>query len=219
MTHFGVLFDLDGTLLDTLEDLATSGNEVLAARGCPTHSKEAYKTFIGNGMTNLICTIFPEADRPETEEEIAEALAEYRAAYGRNWTNTTCAFPGIRELLTELEKTGIPIGVVSNKSHDFTVKCVEEFLPDWEWSAVLGHREGAEKKPHPQGALEAAEKLGLPPERCLFVGDSDVDMMTAVNAGMQAVGVEWGFRSTEELQQAGATEILATPGDLLNLLR
>lgn len=210
-----VLFDLDGTLLDTLQDLATSGNEVLAGRGLPPHPLDAYRIFIGNGMVNLARDVFPAEMRPETEEQIATVLDEYRAAYSRNWKNTTVPFPGIAEVLDRLVADRIPIGVVSNKAHDFTLQCVDAFLSDWKWDVLIGAREGHPRKPDPAGALEAAAVLGVAPEDCLFVGDSDVDMMTARNAGMRAIGVSWGFRPVEELNWAGAEVILETPADLL----
>lgn len=210
-----VLFDLDGTLLDTLQDLADSGNAVLEARGFPVHPVEAYRTFIGNGMVNLVRDIFPEGHRPVEGEETDQILKEYRAAYGKRWQNTTVAYPGIPELLDALAEAGIPIGVLSNKAHDFTVKCVDAFLPGWKWDVVLGARDGVAKKPDPAGAVEAASILGLGASECCFIGDSDVDMMTAVNAGMLPVGVSWGFRSVQELHEAGAEVILEEPGDLL----
>lgn len=215
MSIKAVLFDLDGTLLDTLQDLADSGNEVLAARGFPTHPTEAYRTFIGNGMVNLVRDIFPDGHRPAEGEETDAVLADYREAYGRNWRNTTIPFPGIAEMLDTLKDRDIPIGVLSNKAHDFTEKCVEAFLGDWKWDVVLGARDGVPKKPDPSGAVEAASILGLAPEECAFVGDSDVDMFTAVRAGMRAVGVSWGFRPVDELQSAGAETILEHPADLL----
>lgn len=214
----GVLFDLDGTLLDTLRDLADSGNEVLVARGFSPHPIDAYRTFVGSGMANLVRDIFPESSRPTSDAEIEGVLAEYRAAYERNWLNSTAPFPGVAALLDRLVGDRVPLGVVSNKAHDFTLRCVEAFLGAWEWSAVLGHRDGHARKPDPAGALEAAARLGVPPEECLFVGDSDVDMMTARNAGMHAVGVAWGFRSVTELRTAGAATILDEPPELLALL-
>lgn len=212
-----VIFDLDGTLLDTLQDLADSGNVVLQARGFDAHPVDAYRTFIGNGMINLVRDIFPEGHRPSEGEETDLILAEYQEAYGRNWQNTTKPFPGIHELLDELKAQGIRIGVMSNKAHDFTVKCVDAFLSSWEWDVVLGARDGVPKKPDPSGALEAAKVMGVSPSGCFFIGDSDVDMMTAVNAGMRAVGVKWGFRPVEELMEAGAQEILQEPADLTKL--
>lgn len=213
-----ILFDLDGTLLDTLRDLADSGNAVLAGRGFPTHPLDAYRTFVGNGMASLARDIFPEGHKPATDAEVEAVLSEYRAAYERNWRNTTTPFPGIAELLDRLVAEQVPIGVVSNKAHDFTVKCVEAFLGDWEWNVVLGHREGHPRKPDPAGALKAAAKLGVSPGECLFVGDSDVDMQTAKNAGMRTIGVAWGFRPVEELLAAGAERIVETPGELLELV-
>lgn len=211
-----VIFDLDGTLLDTLQDLSDSGNAVLAARGFPKHSINDYRTFIGTGMENLVRAIFPEGERPETDEEIAEVLAQYRGFYSENWKNTTVPYPGIPELLDTLTGRGIPIGVLSNKAHDFTVKCVDEFLGQWKWDIVLGQREGSPRKPDPSGALEIAETVGVAPENCYFIGDSDVDMFTAKNAEMHAIGVAWGFRGTKELLSAGAEKVLQSPKDLLN---
>lgn len=213
-----VIFDLDGTLLDTLQDLADSGNAVLEARGYPTHSKDAYRTFIGNGMINLVRDIFPDEHRPAEGEETETVLAEYRAAYGRNWQNTTVPFPGIPELLDFLAQREIPIGVLSNKAHDFTLKCVETFLGKWDWDVVLGARDAVPKKPDPAGAVEAAAAMGVSLENCLYLGDSDVDMFTAKNSGMRAIGVSWGFRSVEELVECGAEVILEAPGDLLPLV-
>lgn len=214
-----ILFDLDGTLLDTLRDLADSGNEVLRGRGFPPHPLEAFRHFVGHGMDQLVRNIFPEGQRPVGEAEIAAVLAEYRAAYTRNWQRTTVPYPGIPELLDALVAQGLPIGVVSNKAHDFTCQCVETFLAPWSWDVILGHREGQPRKPDPAGALEAAASLGVAPRDCLFVGDSDVDMQTACRAGMKAVGVAWGFRSVGELKAAGAETILDRPLDLLALIR
>lgn len=213
-----VIFDLDGTLLDTLKDLSDSGNAVLAARGFPTHSIDDYRTFIGTGMENLVRAIFPDGNKPETDDEIAEVLAQYRGFYSENWKNTTVPYPGIPELLDTLNDQATPIGVLSNKAHDFTVKCVDEFLSDWKWDVVLGHRQGGTRKPDPAGALEIAESVGVAPEDCYFIGDSDVDIFTATNAGMHAIGVAWGFRGREELIAAGAEIVLKTPADLLTHL-
>ncbi len=210
-----VIFDLDGTLLDTLADLATSGNEVLTQHGMPTHPVESYRTFIGDGMASLVQRIFPEEHRPADGPETDAILAEYRAAYDRHWQDTTCLFPGIADLLDSLKAAQIPIGVLSNKAHDFTVKCVEAFLADWQWDAIYGARDGVAKKPDPAGAVLAAREMGTDPAECYFIGDSDVDMLTAVNATMHPIGVTWGFRSVEELREHGAETILENPIDLI----
>jgi phosphoglycolate phosphatase len=219
MDQQAVIFDLDGTLLDTLRDLATSGNEVLAKRGLPTHPIDDYRRFIGNGMANLVQNIFPPelapADGPQTEL----ILTEYRAAYDQHWQDTTDLFPGIAELLDALNHQKIPIGVVSNKSHDFTHKCVDTFLGRWKWKAVFGARDRVPRKPDPASALEAALRMGTNPGDCFFVGDSDVDMFTAVNAAMKPIGVAWGFRPVEELLSSGAAAILEHPLDLLTLMK
>lgn len=213
-----VIFDLDGTLLDTLNDLATSGNEVLRNRGLPTHPVDAYRTFIGDGMSNLVRRIFPADRRPGEGEETEKALAEYREAYARHWQDTTTLFPGIAELLDRLVDRGIPIGVLSNKAHDFTVKCVDHFLGDWKWDVVLGARDTMPRKPDPSGALEISLRMGTDPADCFFLGDSDVDILTANKAAMLAIGVSWGFRSVEELISAGASHVIDRAVDLLPLM-
>ena len=213
-----VIFDLDGTLLDTLEDLAASGNELLSHRGFPTHPVEDYKTFIGNGMDNLVRAIFPEGHRPFPGTETDAMVEEYRAAYRRHWKDTTSLFPGMSDLLDRLAEREIPLAVLSNKAHDFTQNCVDTFLGEWQWAVVFGAREGLPKKPDPAGAHEIADEIGIPPASCFFIGDSDVDMITADRAGMHAVGVSWGFRSIDELTRSGATAILERPIDLLGIM-
>ncbi len=213
-----ILFDLDGTLLDTLQDLTDSGNEVLKARGFPPHSLCDYRRFVGSGMAQLVHDIFPVGNQPTTEDEVQTILREYRDAYARNWKNTTQPYPDIPETLDQLFAREIPCGVVSNKPHDYTLLCVDTFLGRWPWGIVLGHRAQHPRKPDPDGALEAAGKLGVAPADCLFVGDSDVDMQTAVNAEMRGIGVTWGFRDPEELLAAGAERIVKTGQELLELV-
>ncbi|NNE93571.1 MAG: HAD family hydrolase [Verrucomicrobiales bacterium] len=210
-----IIFDLDGTLLDTLEDLANSGNAVVAKRGLPTHSKEDYKVFIGDGMENLVQRIFPEGQRPASEEELAAILEEYKSEYEKHWNETTRAFDGIPELLDRAVEQGIKLGVLSNKAHEFTVKCVEEFLPDWKWDVIFGQRDGVPQKPAPDAAIEAAAVMDVSPDECWFVGDSDVDVQTGVNAGMTTIGVTWGFRTAEELRANGATRVVDRPDEII----
>lgn len=214
----GVLFDLDGTLLDTLGDLAASGNAVLRSRGLPEHEVGAYRYFIGSGMANLVHRIFPEDAKPEKGEALDAVVADYKAEYAARWQATTKPYEGVPELLDELADRGIPMGVVSNKSHVFTEQCVSAFLGNWRWQAVIGQRDGIPHKPDPFGALEAAHSFDREPGDCAFVGDSGIDMLTGVAAGMRPVGVLWGFREAGELRDAGSEVLLETPMELLALL-
>ncbi len=210
-----VIFDLDGTLLDTLGDLAASGNAVLRKRGLPEHSPDAFRHFIGDGMANLVRRIFPENATPAEGAELEAALADYKREYGDRWRDTTRPYEGIPELLDGLVARGLKLGVVSNKAQAFTEKCVDAFCGGWPWAAVIGQRDGIPHKPDPAGALEAAQQFAVAPEACVFVGDSGVDMRTGTRAGMKAIGVLWGFRDAEELRENGASALIEHPADLL----
>lgn len=213
-----VLFDLDGTLLDSLADLAASGNAVLRKRGLPEHPEAAYRRFVGAGMATLVRRIFPPGTLAGEGPAFEEALGDYQAEYARRWRDRTRLYDGVSGLLDALVHRGVALGVVSNKSHPFTRQCVETFLGDWPWAVVLGQRQGIPHKPDPAGALEAAETLGLRPADCAFVGDSGIDMETGSRAGMRTVGVLWGFREAAELRAAGAGALIREPMDLLPLL-
>lgn len=210
-----VIFDLDGTLLDTLGDLAASGNAVLRQRGYPEHETDAYRHFIGDGMANLVRRIFPEDAKPAEGVELAAALAEYKREYAHRWQDTTRPYDGIPELLDHLVGHGVKLGVVSNKAQAFTENCVEAFVGGWPWAAVIGQRDGIPHKPDPAGALEAAKKFPVAPENCVFVGDSGVDMLTGAGAGMKAIGALWGFRDAVELRENGASALIERPAGLL----
>ncbi len=212
-----VIFDLDGTLLDTLADLADSANAVLTALGHPTIPTEEYKELIGDGMAKLVERAIPDAAKP-SEAELDAALEDFQRQYEQRWNAKTRSYSGIPELLDRLVERDIKLGVLSNKKHEFTLKCVEEFLSPWPWGAVFGQREGIAKKPDPAGAFDAAAALDLPPEACLYVGDSGVDMHTGVRAGMTPVGVLWGFRDAAELRGMGADHLIETPAELLDLI-
>ena len=216
MDYRAVIFDLDGTLLDTLEDLSDSLNHVLAARGLPTHTLDEYRYFIGEGTAMLITRALPKGKR--NDETIRACLEEYRENYGRNWRVKTRPYEGVSEMLDALTGRGLNIAVLSNKPHDFTERCVAEFLPNWTFGAVLGQRDTVMKKPDPAGALEVAERLNIPPAEFLYLGDSAIDMKTAIAAGMFPVGVLWGFRPAEELQEGGARALIERPLEILNLL-
>ncbi|NCC25436.1 MAG: HAD family hydrolase [Deltaproteobacteria bacterium] len=216
MIFRGVVFDLDGTLIDSIEDLASSMNTVLESRGLPVHRVEAYRGFIGRGMGRLVFQALPEDCREE--ETIRECILAMQVEYAKHWQDSTDLFPGVAELLRGLENRGLALAVHSNKPHEFTRLMVDSLLDEWSFSAVLGARPERPVKPDPAGALEIADALGLYPEECLFVGDSDVDMDTAVQAGMYPVGALWGYRDRDELLEAGAGMLIDQPEDILDFI-
>ena len=216
MTIQACLFDLDGTLLDTLADIGSSANRVLESRGFPPHPLERYRQFIGEGVARLFQQALPPP--AVTPEEIAGCVAGFHEVYGEHWNDTTCPYPGVCDLLDDLSQRGIQLAVLSNKPDDFTRLCVAEHFGHWQFAAVLGQQDGLPRKPDPAGARMIAERLAVPPEAVLYVGDTAVDMQTARAAGMPAVGVGWGFRSVDELRQAGAEWIIGRPGELLDIL-
>ncbi len=212
-----VIFDLDGTLLDTIEDLGDSVNEVLRARGWPEHHYDVYCTYIGDGMELLVRRSMP-AVAAADEALVAEVLAEYRAAYGRNWNHKSRPYPGVVELLATLAERGIKFAVLSNKPQEFTERCVAQLLPGAPFEKVYGDRPGVPRKPDPGAALSIASDLGIDPSQTMFVGDTDVDIRTGAGAGMRAIGVLWGFRDEAELRAAGAEHIVSTPEEIVWLL-
>ena len=216
MPYKAILFDLDGTLLDTLEDLRDGVNRILAKKGYPTHTLDAYRNFIGDGAAKLITRALPEDKR--SDATISSCLEAFQNDYDLNWNVKTKPYAGVPEMLEALKVRGLKIAVLSNKLHDFTKRCVTALLSDWNFDAVLGHREGFPLKPGPSGALEVADHLRIRPTDFLFLGDSAVDMKTAIAAGMFPVGVLWGFRPAEELKESGAMVLIELPSDILNLL-
>ncbi len=211
-----VFFDLDGTLLDTLRDLADAMNEVLAERGFAPHPIAPYRHFVGEGVRVLAERALPEEARgPEAVAGAARAMLE---AYGRRWRRHTHPYPGVDAMLDGLAARGVPCAILSNKPDDFTRLTVDARLGRWSFAAVQGAKPGVPLKPDPTAALAMAAALGVPPEACLFVGDTPVDVATARAAGMVPVAVSWGFRDREELLRAGAVRLLETPADLLSLL-
>ncbi len=210
-----VIFDLDGTLLDTLDDLADSANEALSAGGFPSHPVDAYRTFVGDGMAVLIERILPAEAR--LSGEVDRVLQTYRAAYDRRWKAKTILYPGIDDLLTGLAGKGIPLAVLSNKPQAYTEICMAHFLGHHPFQIIFGQRDHVTRKPDPAGAWEIAQQLGLAPQEVLFVGDTATDMDTATAAGMVPVGVLWGFREEAELRAHGARHIVREPGEILAL--
>lgn len=208
-----VLFDLDGTLLNTLDDIAVAVNQVLADRGLPTHDREAYRWFIGDAARMLITRALPEDRR--TENDIDSCLAAFKIQYDRNWHIQTQPYAGIPRLVAILRAAGTKMAVVSNKPHTFTETCCRHYFPELPFDFVIGQQEGRPVKPDPYPALQAATHLRMPPSDCLFLGDSGVDMETARRAGMFPVGALWGFRRQDELEGAGASACIQHPRDLL----
>ncbi len=212
-----VIFDLDGTLLDTIEDLGDSVNEVLKARKLPEHSYRDYRRFIGDGMEMLIRRAMP-AELASDVGLVAELLEDYQAAYGRNWNKKSRPYEGINECLEQLSLKGVPFAVLSNKPDHFTRLCVSELLPGVDFVVVYGDRAGIARKPDPAGALAIAGQVGVAPEQTVFVGDSNVDIATAVQAEMLPVGVLWGFRGEDELRAAGAQHLVSKPHEIVDLI-
>ena len=217
MKYQAVLFDLDGTLLDTLQDLADAMNSVLRRFGFASHPLEAYKYFVGDGMATLVRRTLPAPQRDQAAT-VAACLASMKEAYRANWRDQTRPYPGIPELLDQLSARKIKLSVLSNKPDDFTRLMVKELLPRWHFERVFGERPGVPRKPDPSAALEIAERCRVSPETFAYLGDTATDMITAKAAGMFAVGVLWGFRSAEELTANGADALISRPADFLELL-
>ena len=216
MHYQAVIFDLDGTLLDTLEDIANSVNSTLARYGFPTHGSDAYRYFVGDGVTMLVSRALPAEKR--NDDIIADCVGAFRENYDRNWNSTTSPYDGIPELLDVLTAKHVKMAILSNKPDDFTKRCVHELLPNWNFEMVLGQRHGTPPKPDPSGAYEIAENIGITPAQILYLGDTGVDMKTAVRAGMFPVGALWGFRPLDELREHGAAVIIERPMELLDYL-
>ncbi|MBL7180657.1 MAG: HAD-IA family hydrolase [Pseudomonadota bacterium] len=217
MTYEAVLFDLDGTLLDTLDDIGNCANRVLASRGFPTYTIFSYREFVGEGARALITRALPAGHR--NEKLINACLKEFVEDYSVNCIVKSKPYDGIPQMLDALKARGLKLAVLSNKPDSITKACVAALLSKWDFDVVIGQRDSVPRKPDPQGALEVAEKLAIPPSRFLFIGDTAIDMKTAVAAGMFPVGVLWGFRPIEELKGNGARAIIDEPLKLLDLLR
>ena len=217
MRFKAALFDMDGTLLDTLAGIADSMNAMLAGSGYPQHPLQAYKYFVGNGMEILVERAFPAAAR--TEQRIAQGVAAMRADYRTRWRRTTTVYQGIPDLLTALDRAGLKLAVLSNKSDDFTREMAQELLSAWPFEVVLGARPEVPKKPDPSTAIEIAERMQLAPRDFLYLGDTAVDMTTAIGAGMYPIGALWGFRGAAELLEAGARMLVPQPTDLIAWLQ
>ncbi len=216
MKYRGVVFDFDGTLVDTLQDLAASVNSVLARSAFPQHELEEYRHFVGEGIEEMARRVLPEGHRDQAT--ITRTLEAVRKEYRLRWPEHTRPYPGIPELLNALASRGIKMAIVTNKPDESTRSMAAALLPHWKFDAIMAATPDWPRKPDPRGALEAARLIGLPADAILYVGDSDIDMKTASAAGMYAVGALWGFRSKEELARNGAKSLIGNPLELLELL-
>ena len=213
--HRAVIFDLDGTLVNSLEDIADSVNRSLAQLGFPKHDVEAFKIFTGDGREVMANRALPREHRDETTTKKLVGLIDVE--YSKCWSNKTRPYAGIPELLDELTAKRIKLAVLSNKDQHFTELMVSKLLNRWHFEAVAGILPGGVKKPEPEGAFKIARQFQLEPSEFAFVGDTDVDMKTATAAGMFPVGALWGFRSHEELVKGGAKSVIEHPSELLHL--
>jgi phosphoglycolate phosphatase len=209
----GVIFDLDGTLVDTLADIADALNHVLEARGLPSHGLPDYRRMIGAGVELLIERAVPASEH----EHSAAIIAEYRARYAQHMLDRSAPYPGVAELLAQLRARGVPLSVLSNKPDPATRQMIAKLFPEVPFVDVVGQRPDRPRKPDPTVALELAARMHVAAERCAFVGDTDFDMQTACAAGMFPVGVTWGFRDRAELLQHGARALIDRPAELLEL--
>lgn len=217
MSFHAIIFDLDGTLLNTLDDIACAANTALTSLDFPTYPVEEYRYFVGDGMRTLLERIIPQ-QYVDDEAMIDRFLDAYITNYGLQWDKRSAPYAGMPELLDALVAKGLRLGVLSNKPHAFTVKCVEKLLAGWKFDPILGQKDEFPKKPDPAGALWIQQQWGFPGSEILYLGDTGTDMLTAKRAGFFAVGVTWGFRPEEELREGGADFIAHHPLDVLGLV-
>lgn len=194
-----LIFDLDGTLVESLPGIAASLNRALNQHGLPGQSHDNVRSFIGDGAVKLVQRALSTVSRIDLTDSVVKNFA---ADYAISWPTGTSVYPGILELLAELESRGVPLAVLSNKPHTFTTKIVETLFPLTHFAEVLGNHENLPHKPDPTGAIEIAKSLGIPPEYCTIIGDSTMDLDTAKNAGMRSVAVTWGYHDKESLSGA-----------------
>jgi phosphoglycolate phosphatase len=207
----GLIFDLDGTLVDSLRGIALALNRTLEAHDCPTHDHPAIRRFVGDGMRELLRRATADHGNAPALEELETT---FQSQYRQTWQDGTDLYAGIPSLLENLAHAGAPLAVLSNKPHGFTQEIVAKLFPGIPFHAVLGQRIGVERKPHPEAALEIASIFGLPPSSCVMIGDSTIDIETGRRAGMKAIGVTWGYHDPAAVAAAQAD---ATAGDVPQL--
>ena len=215
MNFKAVIFDLDGTLIDTLEDLADSVNQALVRLSLPTHPVDSFRLKVGDGAGTMIARSLP----PDRRDLLDTVLQMQQAYYAEHFSDKSRPYPGIIEMLGQLRTHGLLLAVLSNKPDHFTKLVVAQAFESSAFDHVAGHRDGTGLKPDPAGALTVAEQLSVSPDEAAFVGDTAVDMQTATAAGMFAVGVTWGFRDRDELTQNGSSAIIDHPTQLIDTLR
>ena len=211
-----VIFDLDGTLLDTIADLAESANYALKQLGYPTHDVETIRTFVGNGINKLLERALPPHE--QTEENVMRMRSHFVPYYDVHNADLSSPYPGIVNLLEDLQAKGIQIAVASNKYQAATVKLVKQYFPNIDFVEILGQREGINVKPDPTIVFDILKKAKVSCEKTLYVGDSGVDMQTAINAGVDAVGVTWGFRPRAELESFRPMGLIDKAKELLEFI-
>ncbi|MCX7824559.1 MAG: HAD family hydrolase [Verrucomicrobiae bacterium] len=209
-----ILFDLDGTLLDTLADLANATNWMLEQLGCPPHPMAAYRHMVGDGARNLCIRALP----PNRQHLLEDAIRIFRERYNEHCFDLTTPYPGVAEMTAKLHAAGYKLAVLSNKPDDFTKKTIAHYFKPSPFDRVRGQLAGGPLKPDPAGALNIAAELAIPPAQWLYLGDTNTDMRTARAAGMFPVGVLWGFRDRDELLASGAQELIARPDEVWRLL-
>ena len=210
-----VIFDLDGTLLDSIEDIASSMNKVLESLQLPTHKIEDYKHFVGGGVDILV----ENALSNQSKEIKDEVTKRFKIEYDGKLHSKTLPYDGIYELLDELKKLDINLAVLSNKPHEFTVSYVNHFFKNYNFKEIHGQKKDVPKKPDPKAALDIVKCLDSSCENTYFVGDTKIDMQTAKSANMTAIGVLWGFRDEKELRDFGADFIVSNPLEILKILQ
>ncbi len=211
-----IVFDLDGTLLDTLEDIAISANYALVTLGFEAQEISKYRYFVGEGVIKLFGNIF--MLNPQSSEVVLQAVHLFETHYAKQFQQTTKLYDGVSKMLTFCQTRGLKMVILSNKPDSFTKMCAIKYLRQWHFDVVFGAREGVPRKPHPQGALDVAEALHVKPEECYYLGDTMIDMQTANGAKMIAIGALWGFRDEEELRTHGAQHLCSSPTDVIKLL-
>lgn len=214
----GIIFDLDGTLLDTIETIAYYGNKTLEKYGFSNIETEKYKFMAGNGAKYLVKCMLAESG-VESEELFERAFVDYNKSYNVAPLYKTTVFDGINELILEAKRRGMKLAVLSNKPHTATVDVINNFFDKCTFDICLGARDGVPLKPDPAPALAVANELGLSKDECIYVGDTDVDMKTGNSAGFYTVGVLWGFRDRQELCENGADKIVSHPSEIIELVK